>query len=271
MLEDMLRAGLFIAPKAPKDYKTLMSDSAAKRVEDGKMLTDKEGTKADFQASLKESGAAKESAFEELIATEEYISSFRADCHWLIKYFDIRKEARTNEIDATQKEKAVLSGADYVQDGKEIHHPSYSYGAGHNTDSDEFCAAHKQVFGDRNSFAEKGGMKAMGEAMDRGMVIVISLWDDIAVQMNWLDSHIDNCNLSEPGCKRGPCDPAGGKPETLRQQHLDSSYIVTDLKWDDIGTHHWWFSRPSSGPTPKPTIPISFSVSGSIRLSRWVH
>merc|ERR550514_1728444 len=38
---------------------------------------------------------------------------------------------------------------------------------GHNDESDDFCAAQKTSFGDRNSFAEKGGMKKMGEALDR--------------------------------------------------------------------------------------------------------
>merc|ERR1719276_471536 len=103
----------FTEKDAQDDYKTFMADSSSKRAEDSKMLTDKEGTKADLQASLQENGAAKESAFKELMATEEYISSLHADCDWLIKYFDIRKEARTNEIDAMQKAKAVLSGADY--------------------------------------------------------------------------------------------------------------------------------------------------------------
>ena len=108
----------FTEKDAQEDYKTFMSDSAAKRAEDSKMLTDKEGTKADLQASLQENGAAKDSAVKELMATEEYISSLHADCDWLIKYFDIRKEARTNEIDAMQKAKAVLSGADYSQIGR---------------------------------------------------------------------------------------------------------------------------------------------------------
>merc|ERR1711957_1106959 len=103
----------FTEKDAQGDYKTFMSDSSSKRAEDSKMLTDKEGTKADLQASLQENGAAKESAFKELMATEEYISSLHADCVWLIKYFDIRAEARANEIDAMQKAKAVLSGADY--------------------------------------------------------------------------------------------------------------------------------------------------------------
>jgi len=103
----------FTEKDAQGDYQTFMQDSSSKRAEDSKMLTDKEGTKADLQASLQENGAAKESATKELMATEEYIASLHADCDWLVKYFDMRKEARTNEIDAMQKAKAVLSGADY--------------------------------------------------------------------------------------------------------------------------------------------------------------
>jgi len=102
----------FTEKDAQGDYKTFMSDSSSKRAEDSKMLTDKEGTKADLP-SLQENGAALKSATKDLMAVEEYISSLHADCDWLIKYFDIRKEARTNEIDAMAKAKAVLSGADY--------------------------------------------------------------------------------------------------------------------------------------------------------------
>jgi len=122
----------------------------------------------------------------------------------------------------------------YVQDGKEIHHPTYAAG-GDSIESDAFCAAQKTSFGDRNSFAEKGGMKKMGEALDRGMVLVISMWDDIAVSMNWLDSYMD-CDPSEPGCTRGPCDPADGLPETLREAHPDAAYTMTNLRWGDFGS-----------------------------------
>merc|ERR1712151_327436 len=37
--------------------------------------------------------------------------------------------------------------------------------------------------------------------------------DDIAVDMNWLDSYMD-CDPSAPGCTRGPCSPEDGVPET---------------------------------------------------------
>jgi len=36
-----------------------------------------------------------------------------AECDWLVKYFDIRKQARDEEIEALKNAKAVLSGADF--------------------------------------------------------------------------------------------------------------------------------------------------------------
>jgi len=45
--------------------------------------------------------------------TEKFIGGLHADCDWLLKYYEMRKEARTNEIDAMAKAKDVLNGADY--------------------------------------------------------------------------------------------------------------------------------------------------------------
>jgi len=122
----------------------------------------------------------------------------------------------------------------YVQNGQQIHHPNYVALGNKNLETDETCAAQKVAFEDRNRFAEMGGMKVMGEALDRGMVLVISMWDDIAVSMNWLDSYMGD-DSSAPGALRGPCDPADGKPEILREAHPDSAYTVTNIKWGDIG------------------------------------
>jgi len=95
------------------DYETMMSDSAKKRADDSKMLADKEGALADMQASLAASKDSLASTTKELGATLQYIQSLHAECDWLIQYFDVRKEARTSEIDALGKAKAVLSGADF--------------------------------------------------------------------------------------------------------------------------------------------------------------
>jgi len=98
---------------AQGDYETMMKDSAAKRAEDSKALGDKQATLADLQASLGTSKEDLSSTQKELGATLQYIQSLHNECDWLLQYFEVRKEARTSEIDALGKAKAVLSGADF--------------------------------------------------------------------------------------------------------------------------------------------------------------
>merc|ERR1719201_627122 len=98
---------------AQGDYEAFMADSAAKRAEDSKTLTDKNGALANLEAELASLNDNKASTENELGATNEYISSLHAECDWLLKYFEMRKEARSTEIDALGNAKAVLSGADY--------------------------------------------------------------------------------------------------------------------------------------------------------------
>jgi len=97
-----------------KDYEELMAASADKRAADSKSITDKEAEKADAEADKQshEDGHAADSA--ELLATQQYISSLHGECDFLLNNFDLRKEARSNEIDGLKNAKAVLSGADYA-------------------------------------------------------------------------------------------------------------------------------------------------------------
>merc|ERR1712066_1007538 len=98
---------------AQAEYKQTMSESSEKRAQDSKSLTDKEATKADTESALERSVADKKAAGTELMGTMKYIASLKAECDWLLQYFDVRKEARADEIDSLQKAKAVLSGADF--------------------------------------------------------------------------------------------------------------------------------------------------------------
>jgi len=98
---------------AQADYEEMMGESASKRTTDSKALADKESAKADLEVDLETYKTTKTSTTKELMATLKYIESLHAECDWLLKYFDVRKEARTGEIDALTKAKAVLSGADY--------------------------------------------------------------------------------------------------------------------------------------------------------------
>merc|ERR1719181_1819098 len=79
------------------EYEQMMSDSAEKRAMDTKALADKEGAKAATEESLEANKEEKTSTAKELMAVHEYISSLHAECDWLLKYFDVRKEARASE------------------------------------------------------------------------------------------------------------------------------------------------------------------------------
>jgi len=98
---------------AQKEYEQLISDSAEKRRQDSKSVTDKEGAKADTEGSLEKNQGEKKANLRALMGTDKYIADLHGECDWLLKYFDVRKEARTNEIDSLKKAKDVLNGADY--------------------------------------------------------------------------------------------------------------------------------------------------------------
>jgi len=95
------------------DYEQSMKDSAEKRATDSKALTEKNSAKANMEAELQAHQDSKTSTSKELGATVQYIGQLHAECDWLVQYYDIRKEARSSEIDALGKAKAVLSGADF--------------------------------------------------------------------------------------------------------------------------------------------------------------
>jgi len=95
-----------------EDYETMMIESAAKRTEDSKALSAKMEAKADAEKTLSEQTELKKDTNKELWATMEYIHSLHQECDWLLKFFDVRKTARTGEIDALVKAKEVLSGAE---------------------------------------------------------------------------------------------------------------------------------------------------------------
>merc|ERR1711957_65068 len=98
---------------AQGDYEQTMKDAAEKRATDSKSIEDKTSAKADTEAALEYHTDGKKAAGKELFATLKVIDGLHGECDWLIKYFDIRRDARTNEIDALGKAKAVLNGADY--------------------------------------------------------------------------------------------------------------------------------------------------------------
>jgi len=125
---DMLKGDLvkeiqemeFNEKDAQEEYEQMVNDAAEKRAADTASIQEKTAVKAGLEDGIVKDGDLKASTEDELMATKKYIAELHADCDWLISNFETRKEARTNEIEALKKAKAVLSGADYslVQTGR---------------------------------------------------------------------------------------------------------------------------------------------------------
>merc|ERR1719498_171881 len=98
---------------AQQDYEQFMADSSDKRALDSKAITDKSAAKAETESEVETNKDTKGSKMLEAMETAKYLGGLHEECDWLLKNFDARKAARSGEIDALGKAKAVLSGADY--------------------------------------------------------------------------------------------------------------------------------------------------------------
>merc|ERR1719387_1270612 len=98
---------------AQKDYAELMADSQATRAGDTKALTGKESTKAETESVLMSTKEIRSATATDLKQIATVISDLHAACDFIMANFDLRKEARTNEIEGLKNAKAVLSGASF--------------------------------------------------------------------------------------------------------------------------------------------------------------
>jgi hypothetical protein len=98
---------------AQKDYAELMADSQATRAGDSKALTGKASSKAEVEAQLMATKETRGATATDLKQIATVISDLHAACDFIMQNFDLRKEARTNEIEGLKNAKAVLSGASF--------------------------------------------------------------------------------------------------------------------------------------------------------------
>jgi cellulose 1,4-beta-cellobiosidase len=151
----------------------------------------------------------------------------------------------------------------YVQNGVVIDNSvSTIPGVEGNSITDAYCSAQKTAFGDNNQFADLGGLKTMGAAIGRGMVLALSVWDDHSVNMLWLDSsYPPEKDPEAPGVARGSCSPDSGVPSKIEVDAADSQVIYSNIKFGAIGSTFKsggaqppvGSQPPVSSPTAKPT------------------
>jgi len=146
----------------------------------------------------------------------------------------------------------------YRQDGKIVHSPPTKILGSKATDSitDQFCADKKELFEDVNDFMAKGGNRAMGESLDRGQVLALSLCDDVEVNMLWLDSAYPlDKPRNQPGVLRGEC-PGGqnSKPSHVREQYPDAYVTFANAAIGEIGSTLIGSTGPFPTTAPPPCV-----------------
>ncbi|KAI1135178.1 glycoside hydrolase family 7 protein [Hypoxylon sp. FL0543] len=74
-------------------------------------------------------------------------------------------------------------------------------------------------------FDDLGGLATTGRALDRGMVLAFSIWNDDRQFMNWLDAG-----------EAGPCTYQEGDPEVIRRTRPDTSVTFSNVRWGELGS-----------------------------------
>jgi cellulase len=104
----------------------------------------------------------------------------------------------------------------YVQNGVVIENTSVNV-----TMDQEFCDAQSGA----SQFNALGGLKGMGNALARGMVLAFSIWWDESGFMNWLDAG-----------SAGPCNATEGDPKVIQQIEKAPTVTFSQIKWGEIGS-----------------------------------
>merc|ERR1719171_1847347 len=96
---------------AQADYVDLMGDCQATRAQDMKSITDKESAKAEITAKKIAAKEKEMGDFKDLEIIHGYVTQLHGDCDFILENSDIRKEARTAEVESLKSAKAILAGA----------------------------------------------------------------------------------------------------------------------------------------------------------------
>merc|ERR1712048_1127318 len=139
----------------------------------------------------------------------------------------------------------------YYQDGKKIVNPVFDLlGNKHDSITQQFCEDWVGTTKDGTNFIEKGGMTDVDRSLEKGVVLVMSLWDDHFANMLWLDS-IYPTDPTDPTNYRGSCSIDSGVPKDIETKDAKSHVIFSNIKAGKIGSTTG--NSPSPSPSPSPS------------------
>ena len=124
--------------------------------------------------------------------------------------------------------------------------------------TDNFCAQQKVAFGNTDYFSTLGGLKTVGDALDRGMVLALSVQDDPTTNMWWLDADYPSDQpTTDPGVARGTCGDGTVPYPVFPNPTDDASVTFSNIRFGDIGSTYGQFIV---GPLPSGTLSQTSSV-----------
>merc|ERR550537_1473803 len=97
--------------EAQEQYESLVADTNDSVAELQKAVVTKTKAKAEAEKSKTQLVEALEDTMKELEGLAAYVANLHEECDYVLKNFNIRQEARAQEIEALQQAKQILSGA----------------------------------------------------------------------------------------------------------------------------------------------------------------
>jgi len=98
---------------AQKEYAELLLDAQETRASNVKSATDKTKAKADMETRLEDEKTKHIVASDQLETTKAYIADLHNSCDFILANFEIRRAARTAEVESLANAKSVLNGANF--------------------------------------------------------------------------------------------------------------------------------------------------------------
>ena len=123
----------------------------------------------------------------------------------------------------------------YYQNGKKVENPSFTLlGNKYDSITEQFCKDWVGTTKDGTNFIEKGGMEEVDRSISKGVVLVMSLWDDHFANMLWLDS-LYPVDSKDPTNYRGSCSADSGLPADVEVNAGDSNVIFSNIRYGHMG------------------------------------
>jgi len=112
-IETDMKDAAYEEKTSQSDYAKLMEESEETRTANSKAIVTKTSSKAAAEAKLESAKEALTAVSTDLDLIAATLGDLHMQCDFLLQNYDLRKEARTNEIESLKTAKAILSGANF--------------------------------------------------------------------------------------------------------------------------------------------------------------